>query len=78
MKKQAFRTFRLPLLALAATLTGWTMIPASPAEAASCGSWQYFGCCYTSTRVTMKQQRTCCDNGYCYNQTRCTTSLCPV
>lgn len=76
MKKQAFRTFRLPLLALGIALTSLSMLP--PAEAADCGSWGYFGCCYVGTRVTLRQQRTCCNNGSCYNETRCTSSACPV
>jgi hypothetical protein len=69
---------RLTFLALATLMTVFAMLPPKPAEAADCGTgWSYFGCCY-GTRVTMKQEQTCCDNGSCYHNYRCTTLACPV
>lgn len=70
--------FRLVLLSLCLALTAAVGLPVSEAEAASCGSWRYYGCCYSGGRVTMKQAQDCCDNGYCYTNYRCTTSACPV
>lgn len=69
---------RLAFLALAVVLTMASMIPVTPAEAADCGApWSYYGCCF-GTRTTMKQEQTCCNNGSCYHNYRCTTSLCPI
>lgn len=74
----AFRSLRLIGLGIALVLSLLALLPPAPAEAASCGGWGYFGCCF-GAQVKMKQQRTCCDDfGYCWNETRCTGSACPV
>lgn len=71
---------RLTFLALAVVLSILAMLPPAPAEAADCGAgWSYYGCCYLSGgRVTMKQEQTCCNNGSCYHNYRCTSSACPI
>jgi hypothetical protein len=77
---RAFGSLRLLLLATAVVLSSLAMFPAAPATAGVvCGApWEYYGCCYSSTRVTEKQRQTCCDNGYCYDNYRCTSYACPV
>jgi len=78
---EVLRPIRLAFLALTLTLTSFALLlPAAPAEAADCGAgWSYYGCCYLSGgRVTMRQEQTCCDNGSCYHNYRCTSSACPV
>lgn len=71
--------FRLAFLALTLLMSVLAMLPPKAAEAADCGApWSYYGCCYAAGRVTMKQEQTCCDNGSCYHNYRCTSSLCPV
>ncbi len=78
---RATGSFRLLLLATAVVLSTLAMSPATPAMAgADCGaSWDYYGCCYLSGgRVTERQRQTCCDNGSCYDNYRCTSYACPV
>lgn len=73
------RPVRLSLLAAAVLLTSFALYPPAKAEAADCGaSWHYYGCCYAGGRVTMKQEQTCCSDGSCYHNYRCTSSACPV
>jgi hypothetical protein len=75
----ALGSFRLTFLALTLLLSGFAMLPPATAHASSCGSWQYFGCCVSSGRVSEKLERICCDdNGNCTNQYTCTGTACPV
>ena len=76
----ALGSSRLTFLALAIILSILAMLPPATAEAADCGAgWSYYGCCYLSGgRVTMKQEQTCCNNGSCYHNYRCTSSACPI
>jgi len=73
------RATRFSLLACALTLSALAAVPVRQAEAASCGSWGYFGCCFIGSQVRQRQQRVCCtDSGSCHNETRCTSSACAV
>lgn len=75
----AFGSFRLTFLALTLVLSCFAMMPPATAHASSCGSWQYFGCCYSRTSVSEKLQRVCCDDsGNCSDQYMCTGTPCPV
>jgi hypothetical protein len=71
---------RLSLLALSLVLASLAVAPVRNAEAAGCGSYQYFGCCYLSGgRVAQKEQRVCCDDwGNCWNETRCVGTVCAI
>ncbi|HKV07392.1 MAG TPA: hypothetical protein VJ725_04575 [Thermoanaerobaculia bacterium] len=70
---------RLALLSLCLIATAMVGFPVQQAEAADCGApWGYYGCCYVSGRVTMKQYQVCCNNGSCTTNYRCTSSACPV
>jgi hypothetical protein len=79
-KTRAFSASRLCLL-LAAVLLSTFAIPAAPASAgAICDStWVFAGsCCLSPNGIKEQQQQTCCSNGSCYTNTRCTSLRCPV
>lgn len=68
------RILLLMLLAFALSLVTFLGQPA-PVEAASCasigcGSWQYYGCCSSGTKLY--QRRTCCNGPSCCTQYQCT------
>ena len=80
-KTRVFSSFRLLLLGAAVLLSTFAMAPTAPAVASAiCEStWVFAGsCCLGPNGIKEQQQQTCCSNGSCYTNTRCTNLRCPV
>lgn len=72
----------LTLLVAALALTAIATAPPAAADVtaqASCGSWQYFGCCYGGPYVSTRFTRICCDGyGNCYHEYKCQGTNCAI